>query len=201
MSLKPCVPARRLRRSRNPRLGFVGNCPTSCRSAQRSGDLGRHGPAAAAERSHELRAAADVHGRRVLGERPEISGAAGAILVLARFDRLGNRDDVGGPARFDQLDDVPVDAAMVVAIEVGFADEVADPVECVVVEEQPADQRLLSLDRVRRDLQRQELRILGPCAAWIAARAIASSPFQPFAGNAACNAACFASFSVPGPLR
>jgi hypothetical protein len=54
---------------------------------------------------------------------------------------------------------VPVDATVIVAIEVGLGDEIADLVEGVVVEQQAADQRLLGLDRMRRYLERQELRI------------------------------------------
>src|SRR3972149_3761377 len=61
-------------------------------------------------------------------------------------------------AGLDQLRDVAPDAAVVVPVEVPGRDQVGDAVECLVVEEQPAEERLLRLDRVRAYLDRQVLR-------------------------------------------
>jgi len=51
------------------------------------------------------------------------------------------------------------DAAMVVAIKVGLADDVGDAVPGCIVQQQAANQRLLGLDRMRRQLERRHLRI------------------------------------------
>jgi hypothetical protein len=51
------------------------------------------------------------------------------------------------------------EAPVVVAVEVLAGDEVGHPVERLVIEEQRPEQRLLGLDRMRRDFQRQELRV------------------------------------------
>jgi len=48
---------------------------------------------------------------------------------------------------------------VVVAVEIVGADDVGDAVEGVVVEEQRPKQRLLRLYRVRRNLEREQLRI------------------------------------------
>src|SRR6185503_8584223 len=61
----------------------------------------------------------------------------------------------------DQPRDMAPDAAMVVAVEVLPRDDVGDPVEGLVVEQQRAEQRLLRLDRVRWNLQRNELCVGG----------------------------------------
>ena len=55
------------------------------------------------------------------------------------------------------------DVAVRLAVEVGVRDDVADPVDRVVVEQQSAQHRLLRLQRMRRQLQRVELRIVGHC--------------------------------------
>ena len=89
----------------------------------------------------------------------EVGQAAGAVLVLARLDRLGDRDHVGRLALLDQLGDVAEDAAVVVAVEILGRDQVGDLVEGLVVEQQAAQQRLLGLDRMRRHLQREQLGI------------------------------------------
>ena len=89
----------------------------------------------------------------------EIRGAAGFVLVLARFDRLGHRDDVRRTARLHQARDVAPDAPVVVAVEVVGRDDVGDAIERLVVDEKRAEQRLLRLHRMRRKLEREKLRI------------------------------------------
>ena len=54
-----------------------------------------------------------------------------------------------------------VDEPMRVRVEILGTDDVADAVGGIVVEQQPAQHRLLGLDRVRRQLQRIDLRIVG----------------------------------------
>jgi hypothetical protein len=110
--------------------------------------------------AHDLGVAADVvRRRRVLREARQVGEPARPLLVLARLDRLGDRDDVGGLALLDELGDVPEDAPVIVAIEIVDRDRVADAIPRAVVEEQPAENRLLRLDRVRRDLQADELAV------------------------------------------
>ena len=53
------------------------------------------------------------------------------------------------------------DAPVVVAVEILRRNQVGDAVERLVVEEQRAEQRLLGLHRMRRKLERDELRIGG----------------------------------------
>jgi predicted aspartyl protease len=54
---------------------------------------------------------------------------------------------------------VAEDAAVVVAVEIRLGDLVGDAVPGAVVEQQAAEQRLLGLDRMRRQLERRQLRI------------------------------------------
>src|SRR5262245_18334986 len=51
------------------------------------------------------------------------------------------------------------DAAVIVAVEVLRRDQVGDAVERLVVDQQRAEQRLLGLDRMRRQVERDELLI------------------------------------------
>ena len=155
-----------LRDLENLRLGLVEQLPDLLARGTESavGDLRPHGDELAHHRAlaDDLRVAADVVRRgRVLRERAEIGEAARPVLVLARLDRFGDRDDVGRPAVLDQPRDVAVDAPMVVAVEVVEREDVADLVPRAVVEQQTAEHRLLGLDRMRRDAQRDELRIGG----------------------------------------
>lgn len=59
-------------------------------------------------------------------------------------------DDVGGATLFDEAADVAEDAPMLVAVEVVGTDEIGDAIPGGIVEEQPAEQRLFSFERVRR---------------------------------------------------
>src|ERR1051325_18376 len=77
----------------------------------------------------------------------------------ALADRLRARHQVGVLARLDQPRDVAPQPPVIVAVEVLAGDEVRHPVERLVVEQQRPEQRLLGLDRMRRDFQRQELRV------------------------------------------
>jgi hypothetical protein len=107
------------------------SCPTSlppglsASSAMLGSDL-REAPLHRAL-AHQLGVAADVErARRVLRQRAEVGRAAGLVLVLARLDRLRDRDHVGGPARLDQPCDMAPQPAVIVAVEVLAGDEVRD---------------------------------------------------------------------------
>ena len=158
------APRARLGDLEDARLGLVEELRDllALRVVGAVGDLARHLREAPLHRAlaHQFGVAADVGGAGGgLRQGRQVGGAAGAVLVLARLDRLAHRHDVGGTVQLDQARDVAEDAAVVVAIEVLRADHVGDAVEGLVVEEQAAEQRLLRLHRMRRDLQRQELRI------------------------------------------
>src|SRR2546426_8836102 len=117
---------------------------------------------------HQLGVAPDIErARRILRQRAEVGRSAGAVLVLARLDRLGNRDHVGRPGGLHQLGDVAPDAAVVVAVEIVAADEVCDAVEGVGVEQQRAGQRLLRLYRGRRGPWRRAAPGGGLLACWL----------------------------------
>jgi len=153
------VPGAGLADLENARLGLVQELPhlLAARAERALGDLGGDLGEAPLHRAlaHQLRVAPDVErARGVLRQRPEVGGAPGLVPVLARLDRFRHRDHVGGSAGLDQLRDVAPDAAVVVPVEVPGRDQVGDAVECLVVEEQPAEERLLRLDRVRRNLER-----------------------------------------------
>ena len=110
--------------------------------------------------AHQLCVAPDVDGAGgVLRQRREVGGTAGLVLVFAALDRVGDRDDVRRLVVLHHLDDVAPDAAVVVAIEVLAGEEVADLVERLVVDQQRAQQRLLRLDRMRRNPQCYKLRV------------------------------------------
>jgi hypothetical protein len=128
------------------------------------GDLGGHGCEAPLHRAlaHQLGVAAHVErARRVLRQRGEIGAAAGLVLVLARLDRLVDRDDVGGPVGADQLRHMAPDAPVVVAVEVLAGDQIRDAVEGLVVQEERAEQRLLGFYRMRRHAKLQDPLVRG----------------------------------------
>ena len=110
--------------------------------------------------AHQFGVAADVQrAGRILRKRAKIGHAPGLVPVLARLDRFENRDDVGGAARFDQLADVTKNPPVIVAVEIVDRDQIRDLLPGLVVQQQPAKQRLLGLDRVRRYAQRKQLRV------------------------------------------
>jgi hypothetical protein len=63
----------------------------------------------------------------------------------------------------DQLGDAAVDQTMVVAVEIRLDDQVGNLVPRAVFQQQPAQQRLLRLHRVRRQLDRLHLRVGHEC--------------------------------------
>src|SRR5262249_51961096 len=148
----------------NLRLRLVEQLPDFLARGRerRFGDLGRDLREATLHRAlaHQLRIATYVERTGgILGERGEVRGAAGLVLVLARLDRFRNRDDIRRPRMLDQLGDVPPDAAVVVAIEVVRGDQIGDAIERLVVDQQRPEERLLRLYRVRRYTKRDELRV------------------------------------------
>ena len=112
--------------------------------------------------AHDGGVVADVGRRRhVLDQRAEVGEPADVVELLHRGERLGHRHHVGRLAVGDEADDVVVDEPVRFAVEIGVGDHVADAVGGLVVEQQPAQHRLLRLERMRRELQRVELRIVG----------------------------------------
>ena len=119
-----------------------------------------HQPAHDRALAHDLGIALDVVGRgHALRQRGQIGQAAGAITILATFDRLIHRHHIGRTALLQQTQDVAPDAAMVITIEIGLDQHVADLVDGTVVDHQSAQHRLLGLDGMRRHLQLQQLGI------------------------------------------
>ncbi len=154
----------RLRDLEHLRLGLVEQLPDllAGRAERAVGDVVADRDELPHDRAlaHDLGVAADVvRRRRVLREARQVGEPAGPLLVLARLDRLGDRDHVGRLALLDELRDVPEDAPVIVAVEIVDGDRIADAIPRAVVEEQPAEHRLLGLDRVRRDLQADELTV------------------------------------------
>ena len=128
------------------------------------GDLAGGGRELAQDRAfaHDLRVMADVGGgRHVLHERAQVREAADVVELLHRLQRLRQRHHVDRLALAAQLRDVPVDDAVRIAVEIVLADDVADAVRGLVVEQQAAQDRLLRLQRMRRQLQGIDLGIVG----------------------------------------
>jgi len=112
--------------------------------------------------AHDLGVAPHVvRRRRVAGKCRKIGDAAGLVLVLAYLDRFVHRDHVGGLAALDQSGNVAEDAAVVVPVEIAVGHDVADPVEGAVVDQEAPEHRLLCVDRMRRNLEIQQLGIGG----------------------------------------
>ena len=97
--------------------------------------------------------------RRGVGDFAQIGHAARLLDLVALFDGLVDRHHVGRLAHRDQFADVGEDAPVVVAVEIALGDDIGDAVPGRVVEQQAADQRLLGLDRMRRQLERRHLRV------------------------------------------
>ena len=154
------------------RLGLVEQLPHILAHRVQSGigDAGAHFDQLPLDGAlaHDLGVTPDVVRRwRVLRQRSQIGQPAGLVLVLALLDRLEHRDHVGGPVLLHQLADVAVDAPMVVAVEIAFRENVGDALPGLVVEQQTAQHRLLRLDRMRRDPQLHQLRIVHDLRVWL----------------------------------
>ena len=112
--------------------------------------------------ANDLRIVPDVRGgRHVADEDAEICEASDVVELLRRRERLGYGDDVGRLAVGDEAKDMLVDEPVRFAVEVRVGEHVAHLVRGFVIEQQPAQHRLLGLERVRGQLQRIELRIVG----------------------------------------
>ena len=108
--------------------------------------------------ANDLGVAADVgRARHALRERVEVDQAAAVVGLAEPLQLLEDRDHVGRLGRVDQRRDRGVDQAVLVAIEVVFAEQVADPVPGAVVEQQAAEDALLGLGRVRRNAQARDV--------------------------------------------
>jgi hypothetical protein len=128
------------------------------------GDLVAHRHQLAQDRplAHDLGIALDVgRRRRVVGDLPEVGHAAGLLGLRGLFQGLEHRHHVGRATGLDQARDVAEDAAVVVTVEIRLGNLVGDAIPGAVVEHQAAEQRLFGLDRMRRQLQRRQLRIAG----------------------------------------
>ena len=92
-----------------------------------------------------------------LGRRGKIERRfAGAGKLAGSIERLRDGNNVRGLAGLDEAQQLLIDQAMIGAIEISLGDVVADLVPRVIVEQQTAEQRLLRLDRMRRQTQRIE---------------------------------------------
>jgi hypothetical protein len=108
--------------------------------------------------ANDLRVAADVGGRRRAGgELVQVRDAAHVPDLAIDLQRLGDREHVRRLVVLDELGDGAPQHAVVRAVEIRLADEVADPVPCGIGEQQPAQHRLLGFHRVRRQAQRFDL--------------------------------------------
>ena len=108
--------------------------------------------------ANDLGVAADVgRARHALRERVEVDQAAAVVGLAEPLQLLEDGDDVGRLGRVDERGDRAVDQAVLVAIEVVVAEQVADPVPRAVVEQQPAEDALLGLGRVRRNAQASDV--------------------------------------------
>ena len=128
--------------------------------ARRRGELAQDRPLA-----DDLRVVADVRGRRHVLRRAR-PGTRGRRRSRASAPTPAPRDSVTtstGLPSLAERDDVPVDDAVRVAVEVVLGQHVADAVGRLVVEQQAAQDRLLRLERVRRQLQRRRV---GDRRAW-----------------------------------
>src|SRR5205823_936271 len=105
---------------------------------------------------------ADVCRRRhVRDQRAEIREAADVIELLHGAERFRQGDDVDRLGVAGERENVAIDEAMRLAVEIFLVDEIADAIGGLVVEKQAAQDRLLRLDGVRWPLERIDLRIVG----------------------------------------
>ncbi len=110
----------------------------------------------------DLRVMPDVRGGgNVSDQRSQIREPADVVELLHRGERLGHGDDVGRLALGREPDDLLVDDPVGVAVEIRVRYRVADAVDRLVVEQEPAQHRLLRLERMRRELQGFELQVVG----------------------------------------
>ena len=80
----------------------------------------------------------------------QVTNAANALQLAAQLQRFRHREDIGRFIVFDQLGNMPIDAAMIVAVKIFIADDIADTIPRLVIQQQAAEYRLLRLDRMRR---------------------------------------------------
>jgi len=110
----------------------------------------------------DLGIAADIgRARRAGSELVQVREAAYVLDLAGRLERFRHGKDVGRLVVLDEPRDRAPQQAVVVAVEIGLVDDVADAIPRRVAEQQPAENRLLGLDRVRRQAQRFDLGVAG----------------------------------------
>ncbi|OIQ76108.1 hypothetical protein GALL_422120 [mine drainage metagenome] len=111
--------------------------------------LAHHGTLA-----HDLGIAPDIGSRwGVLRQRTQVGNAAHSGQLGIAFQRLCHRDDIRRLAVFDQPADMLVNDAMIVAIEIFRRQQVGNLVQRFVFQQQAAEDGLLGLNGVGRDLE------------------------------------------------
>ncbi len=85
--------------------------------------------------------------------RARYAHAAGGLELSGALQVLGDGDRVRRLVALDELRDRAEDQPMIGAVEVLDVDDVRDLVPGALVQHQPAEQRLLGLDRVRRQAE------------------------------------------------
>ena len=90
----------------------------------------------------------------VPGELGKVGEAARGFELAVPVEPLRHGDRVAGPSLVAQARDRVEHGTMVVAVELPPGEDVGDPVPGAVVDEDAAEDRLLGLDRVRREAKR-----------------------------------------------
>src|SRR5450759_2820354 len=162
ISRKPCRP-------RAPASAIAKTCFSALssrslaeRTEYRFGDPGADLGELAHDRAfaHDFGIAPDVGGARSVDrERTEVGVTSHFFELAAEFQDLGDGQRIGRLVVLDQSRYVMVNLAMIGAVKIPVTDRIRDFFPRGIVEQQPAEYRLLSLERVRRQLECFELRI------------------------------------------
>ena len=112
--------------------------------------------------AHHLGVVADVAGRNDgVGQHRQILLAAGILQPAGLLQRILHGQRIGRSARTQQIGDVLPYHPVIMPIEVIIGDDVGNIFPGAVVQQQPAQHRLLGLDRMRRQPQLCNLAIHG----------------------------------------
>ena len=90
--------------------------------------------------------------RSFIGERRQVFEPAGSLEIPSLVEEFGNRNDVAGTTRLDEVGDSGEYQSVVLAVQVFGRDNVGDLVPGVGIEHQAADQGLFGLDGIGRHL-------------------------------------------------
>ena len=108
--------------------------------------------------AHDFGVGADVGGRgRGAGQFDQVTGAADLFAERIGLEPLAQGDRVEGFVLFAQLADGAVDEPVVTPVEVVFGEEVADAVERIGGQHEPAQHGLFGLDRLGRQAKGVDL--------------------------------------------